>query len=145
VCVDLPSFPPFCPLTLLRYRRIATEIKLFKPLSRATYDFYRSVTPLGDDGFDALAETQAWTWKLVFVTDIAYVPHFCPIFLSFALTDVLEQPLRFDRSNGEHSSSLCWNNGIASPENTRSGGSKLQRRRPHPSQPYLRPSLPSFS
>ncbi|GAA5920215.1 hypothetical protein JCM6882_003925 [Rhodosporidiobolus microsporus] len=51
--------------------RIATEIKLHKTLNNATYDFYRSVTPLGEGAYAALRDTRAWSWKLVFVTDIA--------------------------------------------------------------------------
>ncbi|GAA5835930.1 hypothetical protein JCM11251_006605 [Rhodosporidiobolus azoricus] len=51
--------------------RIATEIKLHKTINNATYDFYRSVTPLGEGAYAALKEMRAWSWKLVFVTDIA--------------------------------------------------------------------------
>ncbi|GAA6023373.1 hypothetical protein JCM10207_002522, partial [Rhodosporidiobolus poonsookiae] len=51
--------------------RIATEIKLHKSLNSATYDFYRSVTPLGEGAYEALSDTRDWSWKLVFVTEIA--------------------------------------------------------------------------
>ncbi|BGP17123.1 hypothetical protein JCM10213_001122 [Rhodosporidiobolus nylandii] len=51
--------------------RIATEIKLHKTLNTATYDFYRDVTPLGDGAYEALSEARDWSWKLVFVTEVA--------------------------------------------------------------------------
>ncbi|GAA5859893.1 hypothetical protein JCM8547_004376 [Rhodosporidiobolus lusitaniae] len=51
--------------------RIATEIKLHKTLNTATYDFYRSVTPLGEGAYDALSATREWSWKLIFVTEVA--------------------------------------------------------------------------
>ncbi|GJN91304.1 hypothetical protein Rhopal_004323-T1 [Rhodotorula paludigena] len=51
--------------------RIATEIKLYRALNAANYDFYRSVTPLGDGAYQELADSRAWSWKLLFVTEIA--------------------------------------------------------------------------
>ncbi|BGP40977.1 hypothetical protein JCM10450v2_004982 [Rhodotorula kratochvilovae] len=51
--------------------RIATEIKLHKTINTATYDFYRSVTPLADGAYRLLADTRAWSWKLLFVAEIA--------------------------------------------------------------------------
>ncbi|BGP00354.1 Zn(2)-C6 fungal-type transcription factor [Rhodotorula toruloides] len=51
--------------------RIATEIKLHKKINTITYDFYRSVTPLGEGAFAALSDTRAWSWKLLFVAEIA--------------------------------------------------------------------------
>jgi hypothetical protein len=52
-------------------RRIATEIKLHKTINSLTYEFYRSVTPLGPGASDALNDARAWTWKLLFVAEIA--------------------------------------------------------------------------
>lgn len=54
-------------------RRIATEIKLYRALNAANYDFYRSVTPLSDGAYQELADSRAWSWKLLFVTEIACV------------------------------------------------------------------------
>ncbi|GAA6040025.1 hypothetical protein JCM8097_004744 [Rhodosporidiobolus ruineniae] len=51
--------------------RIATEIKLYKPLNPATFGFYHSVTPLGEGAFEALLQMRAWSWKLISVTEIA--------------------------------------------------------------------------
>ncbi|GAA5905490.1 hypothetical protein JCM8208_004297 [Rhodotorula glutinis] len=51
--------------------RIATEIKLHKTINTATYDFYRSVTPLGEGAYALLADARAWSWKLLFVAEIA--------------------------------------------------------------------------
>ncbi|TKA51191.1 hypothetical protein B0A53_05655 [Rhodotorula sp. CCFEE 5036] len=51
--------------------RIATEIKLHKTINSLTYEFYRSVTPLGPGASDALNDARAWTWKLLFVAEIA--------------------------------------------------------------------------
>ncbi|GAA5876348.1 hypothetical protein JCM1840_003621 [Sporobolomyces johnsonii] len=52
--------------------RIATEIKLHKTLNQATYDFYRSVTPLGEDAFQQLSDDRARSWKLLFVAETAF-------------------------------------------------------------------------
>ncbi|GAA5824893.1 hypothetical protein JCM3770_005091, partial [Rhodotorula araucariae] len=51
--------------------RIATEIKLHKTINTVTYDFYRSVTPLSDGAYQLLADARAWSWKLLFVAEIA--------------------------------------------------------------------------
>ncbi|GAA5988027.1 hypothetical protein JCM10908_002033 [Rhodotorula pacifica] len=51
--------------------RIATEIKLNKTINSLTYEFYRSVTPLGPTASEALNTSRAWTWKLLFVAEIA--------------------------------------------------------------------------
>ncbi|GAA6064511.1 hypothetical protein JCM10212_004872 [Sporobolomyces blumeae] len=53
--------------------RIATEIKLHKTLNQVTYDFYRSVTPLGtdDDAFERLSEDRSRSWRLVAVAETA--------------------------------------------------------------------------
>lgn len=76
-CASFALLSPFLSrLTPSARRRIATEIKLHKKINTITYDFYRSVTPLGEGAFAALSDTRAWSWKLLFVAEIACVP--CP-------------------------------------------------------------------
>lgn len=91
--------------------RIATEIKLDKTINSLTYEFYRSVTPLGPGASDALNDSRAWTWKLLFVAEIAYVsapPGWLVTYL--VLTEArLLQIVRLDGSSRVNTHALALN------------------------------------
>lgn len=74
------------------------------------------------------------------MTDIAYVESSLLLLLRRRAHLALEQTLRFDRSDGKHSSARGRNDWDASAEDALAGRSELQPRCRHSPQPYLRKS-----